>query len=84
MKYYQAEQIELIDGEKITPQIFCFMAGEMQGFVAVQSEAQPESALPDDIPVDIIATAQIKKITGATALNRPAGGQVKYFGGYKF
>lgn len=85
MKYYTAERIELTDGRKIiAPQIFCFMGGDMQGFIAIQSKEAPQDTRPDDIPVDIISTAHIKQIIGAIVLNRSTGGGIKYFSGYKY
>lgn len=85
MKYYTAKEIILIDGTTISePQAFCFMTGETQGFIAVTSDSTSKNTQHDDIPVDIISTSQIKRIIGATALNKPSTGQVKYCGGYKF
>ena len=78
MKYYTAKEIILIDGTTISePQAFCFMTGET-------SDSTSKNTQHDDIPVDIISTSQIKRIIGATALNKPSTGQVKYCGGYKF
>ncbi len=85
MKYYTAKEIILTDGKIIAdPQAFCFMNGETQGFIAIVSNSFPKETRPNDIPVDIISTAQIKQITGAVALNSNSGNQVKCFGGYKF
>ena len=84
MKFYTATEIELMDGQKLAPKIFCFMAGEVQGFIAVQSKDVPEEARPEDIPIDMIQLSQVKRIKGAICLNRSSGTQVKYFGGYRF
>ena len=83
MKLLQAAEIELMDGQKVGGGLVAFLTGEQQGFIAVQSDTTPTDAKPDDIPVDLYNTADVKKIIGTVRIMRNTGGSVKYFSGYR-